>query len=95
MMDLKLQIITFSFSLIYGFFFAFLIVVFKKYLFYTKKCSKIIFNLLFSITNTLLYFFILKYINNAIVHYYLFIAIVIGFILFHYLRKVIEKHFKK
>lgn len=84
MMELKVQIITLIYSFFYGVFFSFLIMLNRKYLYYSKKVFKLIFTFLFVLINTLLYFFILKIFNEGILHYYYLIVFTIGFFLEHY-----------
>lgn len=95
MMSLKLQIISITFSFLYGVFFAGIILLFKNYLYHNNKYLKIIFNFIFCIINTMIYFFLLSKINEGILHYYLFIAIILGFFVFQYLKRIIEKHVKR
>lgn len=84
-MILKLQIISLIFSFVYGLIFYFLILLNKKYL-YGNKISFII-DVLFIIDNVLLYFIILRYINNGIFHIYFSLTIILGFLLGYYIDK--------
>lgn len=84
-MILKLQIYCLLFSLIYGFIFYFLTLLNKKYL-YNNKAS-IIIDMLFIIDNVLLYFIILRYINNGIFHIYFLFIIILGFLLGYIIDK--------
>ena len=56
----------------------------KKYL---NNKYAFIYNLLFIIDNVLLYFIILRYINNGIFHIYFLFTIVLGFSLVYYVDK--------
>lgn len=52
----------------------------KDILFNQKVFKKIISNLLFILDMTLLYFIVLRYINNGIITYYSYIFIFLGFL---------------
>lgn len=84
-MSLKLQIFSLIFSLIYGFIFYLLMLINKKYL-YNHKLSFII-DILFVLNNVLIYFIILRKINNGIFHIYFLIAFIIGFLISYYIDK--------
>lgn len=77
-MILKQQIYTLLFSTIFGGIFYMLILLNKDILFNQKIIKKIISNLLFIIDMTLIYFIILRYINNGIITYYSYIFIFLG-----------------
>ena len=78
-MNLKTQIISSIVSLIYGYIFSCLVNINYKFLFSKKLWFKIMMNIIFIIDCGLLYFLILKNINNGYIHYYLYIMIAIGF----------------
>lgn len=84
-MSLNIQIISLLYSFIFGIIFYFLVLLNKKYL-YNNKLSFIV-CLLFVIDNVLLYFIILRYINNGIFHIYFFITIILGFLLSYFIDK--------
>lgn len=88
-MILRLQIYSLLFSFIYGFLFYFLVLLNKKYL-YNNKFSFVI-DVLFIVNNVLIYFIILRYINNGIFHIYFSIMIILGFIIGHFMDKKIRK----
>lgn len=90
-MLLKVQFQSLIYSFVYGFFFSILLNINYKYLFDSKKIKKIIFNIIFILDNSLLYYILLKYINNGVVHIYFFIMIILGFILGNYYSKKIRK----
>ena len=83
-MILKEQIYTILFSTIYGSIFYILIILNKKLLFKGNILKKIVFNLLFNIDLVLIYFIILRYINNGILTYYSYLFIIIGTIIVKY-----------
>lgn len=80
-MILKIQIISLIFSFFYGIFFYILLEVNSHFLYSTKLPFKIINSFLFVMLNTLLYFIILKKINNGIVHVYFLLCITVGYII--------------
>lgn len=80
MIPLNIQIKSIIFSFLYGVFFSFLTSINYKYIFYSKGIIKLLINLFFVIDNVFLYFIMLRYINNGIIHYYFVIALILGFI---------------
>lgn len=80
-MSLKLQIISLIVSFLYGIFFSFLLNINYKIIYNNSKLIKIIGTFIFIIANSLLYFYILLKINNGIVHIYLLLSLLMGFIL--------------
>lgn len=80
-MSLKLQIISLIVSFLYGIFFSFLLNINYKIIYNNKIIIKIIGTFLFIIFNSLLYFYLLLKINNGIVHIYLLLSLLVGFIL--------------
>ena len=80
MIPLKIQIISVFISYLYGIFFSILLNLNSKYIYNTKKIKKILFNFIFVFDNVLLYFIILRYINDGILHYYFILALFLGFL---------------
>lgn len=80
MIPLKIQIISVFISYLYGIFFSILLNLNSKYIYNTKKIKKILFNFIFVFDNVLLYFIILRHINDGILHYYFIIALFFGFL---------------
>ena len=91
-MDLELQIQSLIFSFVFGMFFALMYNVFYKYLFKGKIIIRVIINLIFVLFNTILYFLLLKIINNGIIHSYFIIALAIGFIISNIKTRKIRKY---
>lgn len=88
-MDLKIQIISLIFSFLYG---IFLFIIFKleyKCIFLLKKRYQIICNFIYCIVFSLLYFFLLLFINNGSLHLYFLLLIIFGFLLSYQLSKKI------
>ena len=79
-MDIKLQIISIIFSFVFGVFFSILTNVNYRFLFSKSIVLKIIFTIIFVIDSGLLYFFLIKLINNAVVNLYFLLFVILGFL---------------
>lgn len=90
-MDLYTQIISLLFSFLYGIFFSLFTGVNYKIIYHDKKWIKLLGTFLVVIIAVLLYFVLLKKINDAIFHPYLLLMLILGFAL----EKRIANHFKK
>ncbi len=80
-MNIEIQIKLILFSILYGIYFGGMIDLNHKYLYSNRKIFKILFTFIFMLFNIVLYFLILKRINQGILHYYSFLCIVFGFII--------------
>lgn len=94
-MDIKIQLITLIFSFFYGIFFSIYLGINYKYIYSNKKIFKIIITFLVVITSVLLYFIILRKINNGILHPYHILALIIGFIFQNLIKEKLVKIIKK
>ena len=92
MIPLRIQIISVVISYLYGIFFSILLNLNSKYIYNTKKIKKYLFNFIFAFDNVLLYFIILRHINDGILHYYFIIALFLGFLS---VNKVTNRIFNK
>jgi len=90
-MNIKLQLLTLMVSFIYGIFFSFFLSLNYKFIYSDKKIFKIIISLLIVIVSVLLYFIILKMINNGIFHMYEIFFIILGFIIENWISGIIAK----
>ncbi|MBQ9018801.1 MAG: hypothetical protein IJ097_00635 [Bacilli bacterium] len=88
-MDLKIQIISLLFSFLYGIFLFILFRIQYKCFVLKKEKWKIIFNGIYCIVFSLLYFFLLLFINDGTLHFYFLLLISFGFLLTHHLSKKI------
>ena len=86
-MVLNLQIYSLIFSFLYGIFLYYILKVDKKILLINNLVLKIIINLILIIIISILYFIILLYINNAYIHFYLYLSIILGYILCYIFEK--------
>jgi len=84
-MDLSVQLQVLTVSFVYGILFSYLIKFQYKFLFNSKLFYKILITLLFVFDNCLLYFLILKRINNGVFHIYFLFMLVIGYLFGYYL----------
>ena len=83
-MTLIYQIKFISLSFIYGIFFAFSLSKSRNILFNNKKTINIILNLLFMIDHALLFFILIRKINNSRLHVYMFPIFILGLIFYKY-----------
>lgn len=78
-MTLKIQIICFIFSFLYGVVISFLVNLNYDVLFNKKLVLKILADFFFFVDLALLYFIILRFINQGILHIYFLILLLVGF----------------
>jgi len=90
-MVLEVQLQSLIYSFVYGFFFSFLLNINYKYLFNSTNFYKIIINILFILDNVLLYYILLRLINNGVIHIYFLLMIVLGFMFGNYYTKKIRR----
>lgn len=95
MMNLDTQIATLISSFLYGMVFSFLVSVNYKYLYHKKILLRILFTFMFIFANVLIYFIILRKINQAILHPYSLGMILVGFCLEHYLHHLVVSRIKR
>ena len=79
-MTLEIQIQSLLTSFVYGLFLSFTFNILYKYLYHNKKILRIVIDILYTLTFTIIYFSILIMINNGIVHPYFLIMLIMGFI---------------
>lgn len=94
-MILKVQVITFIFSLLFGMYFSFLIDINHKIIYDSRRLYRLPTTFFLIVGNAMLYFWGLEHLNNGILHFYLLLAIIIGFIIEHYLyTRFVKKKIK-
>lgn len=93
-MVLKEQLLTIISSIIFGCIFYILLLLNKKVLFRQSNIKKIISNILFIIDMTMIYFIIIKRINNGILTYYSYVFIILGIIIQKNIIKKIKTYKK-
>lgn len=91
MMNLKIQIISLIFSFLYGILFSLLINFHYSLLFSKKKLLQVFFTFLFLLDMALLYFLIIRIINQGIIHIYFYLVLFLGFYLSFPILKKIRK----
>ena len=79
-MALSLQIKALIVSFIYGILVSYVLTLQYKYFFESKLWYKILLTSFFVFDMVLLYFLVLKLINNGIFHIYFFFLLIIGFV---------------
>ena len=79
-MELSIQLQALTVSFVYGILFSYLIKIQYRYLFESKLYYKILITTLFIFDNCLLYFLILRMINNAMFHIYFLFLIILGYL---------------
>ena len=92
-MILKIQIISLLFSFLFGIIIYFILELFGKFIYNKRIYLKIISSFLFSLIISILYFIMLLYINNGILHIYFFIMLIIGYTIsnFVYVKLFVKK----
>ena len=86
-MPIDLQIKALLFSLFYGAMFAALLRVNYKYMYNGSIIYRIFINFFFVMDGVLLYFIVMKRINEGIVHQYFLLTILLGVVVFELLYK--------
>ena len=94
MMGLKEQVLAIFFSFIFGSLLSCLYNFNYKLLFNKRKIVKIIFNIIFIFDLVLIYFLVMRKINNAIIHPYFYLLIALGFFTFFNLTKKLRSLLK-
>lgn len=79
-MELSIQLQAITVSFVYGILFSYLIKIQYRYLFESKLYYKILITTLFIFDNCLLYFLILRMINNVMFHIYFLLLIILGYL---------------
>lgn len=90
-MELGVQLQVLIVSFVYGILFSYLLKIQYKFLFEGKLFYKILITLLFVFDNCLLYFLILRAINNGIFHIYFIFLLILGYLFGNYLIKKKKK----
>lgn len=83
-MILELQIKSIFLCFIYGLFLNFTFRLNKKLLLSNNILYRIIINLLFSFNHTILFFYLLKNINNSILHIYYLPPLIVGILFYNF-----------
>jgi len=91
MIPLNIQIQSFVYSFLYGMFFSLALNLNYRFLYQSRKWIKLIITTLFILDHALLYFIILKNINDGIVHIYFFFLIFLGFFVGNRKCKLLRK----
>ena len=95
MMNLKTQIILVTFSFFYGFLFSMFLSINYKFIYNSNKLVRIVSSFFVIIISVLCYFIGIKKINNAILHPYSILLVIIGFFVDICLTRIVAKKLKK
>ena len=95
MMNLKTQIILVIFSFIYGFLFSIFLNINYKFIYSNNKFIKIATSFIIILISVLVYFIGIRKINNAILHPYSILMVILGFFVDICLHSIIAKKSKK
>lgn len=95
MIDLTLQFKLIIFSFIFGFMFSVTLEVFNKKIKKYSAFIEILLSFLFIAFMTIIYFIGIQKICNAIFHIYSILSIIVGFIFYDILIKIIANNNKK
>ena len=90
-MDLGVQIQSLLISFVFGICFSYLIRIQYNYLFNSKIYIKISLTFLLALDSFLVYFLVLRYINNGVFNYYFGIMLILGYIFGYKLIKIDRK----
>ena len=94
-MDLLVQIQSLVYSFVYGYFFSYLVNLNYHFLNAKHIIIRVFTNLFFIVDNVLLYFILIRIINNSSFHNYFFIMIIFGFCFGNIYSKKLRKKIKK
>ena len=95
MITLTLQFKLIIFSFIFGFMFSCVLDIFNSTIKKYSKIVEIIFSFVLVFFMTFIYFIGIKKIGNAIFHIYSILSIIIGFIIYDIVIKIIANNSKK
>ncbi len=95
MMNLKTQVALIVFSFFYGFFFSIFLNINYKFIYSSNQFIKFLSSFLVIIISVLVYFVSIKKINNAILHPYSIIMVIVGFFVDICMNRIIAKKLKK
>jgi hypothetical protein len=93
-MALLQQLLTVLVSLIYGSVLYWLIKINKKMLFNGSTLKKMTFSIICIVDIVLIYFIIIKYINNGVLTYYSYLLIILGLLVQNYINNKIKTYKK-
>ena len=94
-MKLNIQIYSFIASFLFGCAFYFLLDIFNKIVGKLKIVWKIILSFLFIMIMASVYFLILLFVNNGVVHVYFLLMILVGYIFVNFIFLRLFTHLRK
>lgn len=94
MIDLNIQIKLIIFSFLFGFSFSIILEIFNKNIIHLKYFEQIILSFFIVVFMSFIYFIGIQKIGNGIFHIYSIISIVLGFISYNFILKLIANNKK-
>lgn len=88
-MPIDIQVKSFLFSFFFGLIFSVLLRLNYRYMYKGSMILKIVITMLFVVDNVLIYFIILRKLNNGIIHNYFLLTILFGFVIMELIFKKI------
>ena len=95
MIDLTLQFKLIIFSFIFGFMFSFFLEEFNKIIKKHSIVIELLLSFIFIVIMTFIYFIGIQKIGNAIFHIYSILRIIVGFVVYDIIIKIIANNNKK
>ena len=95
MISLNIQTKLIIFSLIYGFLFSIVLDFFYQYLSKLNNLFKIFLSFLIILIMTIIYFIGIKNIGHIIFHFYSILSIIVGFVSYDLILKLIANKYEK
>lgn len=95
MINLNIQIKLLIFSFVFGFLLSIVLDLFYSFLNRKRKIYSIIMSFLIILLMTIIYFIGIKQIGNIIFHFYSILAIIVGFVMYDLIIKMIANNSKK
>lgn len=93
-MNLETQIQSLIVSFVYGLFYSLIYNIFYAFLYCNNKILRIITNLVFNVSLTILFFYIMYLINYGNIHIYFIIFLLLGFFIGDRKTVLVRTHFK-
>ncbi len=94
-MNLEIQIQSLTVSFVYGLFYSLLYNLFYAFLYCKNKILRIITNIVFNVSLTILFFYIMYLINYGNIHIYFTIFFLCGFFIGNRKTILVRTHFKE
>jgi len=90
-MDLSVQLYSIIISFLFGGMFSLELIFFNKLIDKLVWLWKSLFSFLFVMINATIYFILLLFVNNGILHIYFFLSMILGYCIFNFLFTLFRK----